>query len=247
MIGCQSVFPDAFVFPHPGRLLRALCSAVLQAGTAWLRQIVGVEVVEESTIIEEPVPRDEEPRDHVVLLDMSESMLSTDWKPSRLEAAKKAAKAYAEELGKNEPDAMVGAVGYGSRAATLCPLTSATEYCTFASAIDAAQTRGSTNITDGLETARRILKTSQRPAQVVLLSDGHHNTGPGPRRIAEELKQRAIIECVGIGGLPEKVHEDLLKSISSTRADGTKRYRWIGDEGQLVKQFRKLAGRITRA
>ena len=247
MIGCQSVIPVVFVFPRPVRILRALGGAVLQATTAWLRQILAAEVVEESTVIEEPIPRNDEPRDRVLVLDLSESMLSTDWRPSRLKAAKRAAKAFAEELSNNEPDALIGAVGYGSRAATLCPLTAAREYGTIASAIDAVHTRGTANITDGVRIAEKMLKPGQRPAQIVLLSDGHHNEGPGPQRIAEKLKQRAIIECVGIGGRPQDVDEKLLKSIASTRANGTKRYRWIGDEGQLVKQFRKLAGRITRA
>ena len=98
----------------------------------------------------------------------------------------------------------------------------------------------------GLKGALGLLKNPASPAQVVLLTDGQ-NTGKDPIALAERLKKRAVIECVGIGGSPEDVDECLLKQIASAYPDGTRRYRWIGQKEQLIKHFHKLAGGIRRA
>ena len=74
---------------------------------------------------------------------------------------------------------------------------------------------GTTNITEGLKAAGHLLGRSARACQVVLLSDGYHNTGPKPGPVAERLRQRAVLECVGIGGAPRDVDESLLKSMAS--------------------------------
>ena len=81
---------------------------------------------------------------------------------------------------------------------------------------------------------------------MVLLSDGHNNTGPDPRPIAHRLKRSAVIECIGIGGSPSDVDEELMKDIASAYPDGTKRYRWIGDPERLEEAFIELAVGITR-
>ena len=90
------------------------------------------------------------------------------------------------------------------------------------------------------------MRRCRRPCRIVLLSDGHHNYGRDPRPLAETLKHRAIIECIGIGGQPHDVDEALMRDIASPDGRGGKRYRWIGDRQQLVERFEELAGGITR-
>lgn len=197
---------------------------------------------------ERAIPRDSnDARDCVLVIDASGSMLATDWKPSRLKAAQEAAKAFCKRLAEEEPDANVAVVSYGDYAKVHCSLVSAALQKKLARRIELIDSRGCTNITDGLKKAFNILQGSRKTCQTVLLTDGHHNTGPSPARIANKLKKSVIIECVGIGGSPRDVDEELLEEIASEYPDGTKRYRWIGDKERLVQHFHKLAGRITRA
>ena len=184
-------------------------------------------------------------RDSALVLDASGSMMSDDWRPSRLEGAKVAAKAFVERLSQEDPEARVAVVGYGDSARTFCGLTTAKNVSKLNRCIDQIDCMGSTNMQAGLQEGLRLLRGQRGTCQVVLLTDGH-NTGRSPRKVAEEMKDFAVVECVGIGGSPREVDEKILKDIASAYPDGTKRYRWIGDTEHLVEHFHKLAGRITR-
>ena len=137
-------------------------------------------------------------------------------------------------------------VVYGRKANLVCNFTDATRYKTLESAIDSVRIIGSTNINSGLKSALDVLDGSHSDRQVVLLTDGCHNTGPDPRPMSDRLRELAVVECIGIGGTPRDVDEELLKYIASPYPDGTKRYRWIGDKERLVQHFHNLAGRIVR-
>ena len=201
---------------------------------------------------DDPAPAEPAPalpggsRNAVLVLDASPSMEAEDWKPSRLEAAKASARAYVNRLRAEEPDARVAVVAYSSSARTMCGLTPVSKVGRLLRAIDDITVGDGTNITAGLTTAGKHLQGIGRAAQVVLLTDGAHNTGPEPTPVAARLRTIAILETVGIGGQPADVNEDLLKAISSAYPDGSKRYRWIGDKETLVRHFHNLAGRITR-
>jgi Mg-chelatase subunit ChlD len=186
-------------------------------------------------------------RHSILDIDVSPSMLSRDWKPSRLKAAKEAANAFLKRLASEEPDAMVSIITYGRKGKLLSDFTSVTMYNELARIIHSARTICGTNITAALETAWDVLEHCHGPKQVVLLTDGCHNTGPDPRPTSDRLRDVAVVECIGIGGTPRDVDEELLKYIASPYPDGTKRYRWIGDKERLVQHFHNLAGRIVRA
>ncbi|MFC1793569.1 VWA domain-containing protein [Planctomycetota bacterium] len=186
-------------------------------------------------------------RNSIIIIDVSPSMELRDWKPSRLDAALESAKTFVTRLYKEEPAAKVGIVTYHRKAETILGLTKVKDYLYIQKAIDSIRTGSATNIGAGLAAAMSILGSHRGTNQVVLLSDGFHNCGSDPRPIADRLKKHAVIECVGIGGSPKNVDEKLLKYIASTRPDGSKRYRWIGDKGELVQHFHDLAGRLVRA
>jgi Mg-chelatase subunit ChlD len=188
-----------------------------------------------------------EVRIRIIIIDASGSMFSKDWKPSRLKAAQEAAKAFAERLMSEDPDAYIAVIAYGSCATLLIELTAARKLNRLFEAIDSISDLGSTNITAGLEIASHLLESNRSLGQIVLLTDGHHNTGHNPKSTSDKLKELAIIECIGIGGTPKDVDERLLKYIASSYPDGSKRYRWIGDKEKLVQHFHNLAGRIVRA
>lgn len=188
-------------------------------------------------------------RDAVLVLDMSLSMVSKDWNPSRLAAAQQASLAFVDRLSREEPTAQVAVVAYNDVAATVCSLTPVTERTKIAKTIKGIEVSGSTNITAGLKEALRLLqKRESTTAQVVLLTDGEHTTGREPSGIAAKVREIAILECVGIGGTSTDVDEKLLRSISSKHPDGSPRYRWIGQKEQerLVKVFHNMAGRIRK-
>ena len=185
-------------------------------------------------------------RDCVLVLDASGSMESEDWPPTRLEGAKEAAKEFCRRLALEEADARVAIVAYGCDAETCCPLTAVGDLPRLEQAIDEIECLGSTNMRAGLREAFHLLSRSRRDGQVVFLSDGE-NTGRCLDAIAAKLRTRAIVECVGIGGYPSDVDEELMRKVASEHPDGSKRYRWIGDRKRLVKHFQNLAGRITRS
>ena len=186
------------------------------------------------------------PRDHVLVLDASPSMLEPDWPPSRLQAAQQSAAAFCRRLARDEPEARIALVAYGGFAEILCPLTPARHLDKLLRHINRIQVVDATNIGDGTQKAAEALARARGTSQVVLLSDGHNNTGPDPRPIAHRLKRSAVIECIGIGGSPSDVDEELMKDIASAYPDGTKRYRWIGDPERLEEAFIELAVGITR-
>lgn len=190
----------------------------------------------------------EETSRHSILgIDVSPSMNATDWKPSRLKAAQKAAKTFVDRLAHEDRNARVSVVFYGGSAEVAAQAIPVTRQAELERCIDAAKGSGGTNITAGLMDALSLTSYPSRLNQVVLLTDGHHNTGTGPRQVSDQLRKEATVECIGIGGKPSDVDEALLKYIASSHPDGTKRYRWIGDEEKLVQHFHDLAGRITRA
>ncbi len=185
-------------------------------------------------------------RDCVLVIDASGSMLGDDWKPSRLDAAKKSAKTFAKRLSQEQPNACIGAVVFGCEARVICRLTAAKEFGKISRQIDQIDAGGSTNMYAGLKAAFKLLKDHGQVCQVVLLTDGR-NTQKNPENLAKKLKEFTTIECVGIGGSPDDVDEALLKKIASSYPDGKKRYRWIGQKEQLIKHFHNLAGAIRRA
>jgi hypothetical protein len=170
-----------------------------------------------------------------------------DWKPNRLAGAIESAVAYVEQLAREDSNACVSVIRYATSAEVVVPLTPCRYSEQINNQIRRIQTGSATNITSALMAAYDSCSKSNGTNQVILLSDGFHNVGPDPRGISDRLKKYATIECVGIGGDPMSVDEQLMLYIASTRPDGSKRYRWIGQKEVLVQHFRELAGGLTRA
>ena len=212
-------------------------------------------------------PATGQPERLVVAIDVSPSMEDTDWPPSRLAAAIAAVIALIQRKLRIAPADEVAIVTYGGSASTLCPaLTVGQRADDMIGLLDRLDTHGGTNMTAALTEARRTLG-GRKPSgwldrllpptpqsghslhqRVILLTDGHYNTGGSPKSAATALKKAGVcIDCVGIGGDPSAVDEDILRTIASRYEDGvTPRYAFIGDKGGLIKKFEELAGRISR-
>ncbi|PCJ56435.1 MAG: hypothetical protein COA73_12115 [Candidatus Hydrogenedentota bacterium] len=185
-------------------------------------------------------------RDVVAIFDVSGSTGNTDWPPTRLDGGKEAVRKLHSELLQSSPDARIGIVAFSNRASIVCPLISVRDSNGFHSSLTSMKSGGGTCIYSGIKGALEMLASSSSTAQVILVSDGlddWHN----PRELARNLKAKAVIDCVGIGGSPRAVDEPLLKDIASFNRDGSKRYRWIGEPQHLVDHFEKLAGRICES
>jgi Ca-activated chloride channel homolog len=201
----------------------------------------------------------------IIAIDVSPSMESTDWPPSRLKAAQEAAIALIQrkvELGLGRDE--VGIVAFADMTVVCCrPLRVASHTRELADAIGSLKVGNGTNIAAALEASGRLLlpwprwfrrtrsspNDNDAPTQhrIIALTDGDHNVGKDPRPVARSLRRAgACIDCIGIAARSD-VNENLLRSIASKdQHTGEHRYIFIGDRVQLIERFRQLAGRISR-
>jgi len=137
--------------------------------------------------------------DLVIALDVSGSMLSMDFKPDRLEAAKNMAIEFID----GRPNDRIGLVIFSGEAFTQCPIT--TDHAVLKNLfrdIHSGMIDDGTALGDGLATAINRLRGSKAVSKVIiLLTDGVNNMGSlDPRSASEIAKLYGIrIYTVGIG------------------------------------------------
>jgi len=136
--------------------------------------------------------------DLVVALDISGSMLAEDFKPTRLDEAKRAVQSLLAGLTGDR----VSLVAFSGAAAIMCPLTS--DYSALGLFLDLAKPgyipQGGTNIGDALQLSARLLKGSEgRDKAVILITDGEDHVGNLDLRISELADLGAKVYAVGIG------------------------------------------------
>ncbi|MDP2662509.1 MAG: VWA domain-containing protein [Dehalococcoidia bacterium] len=160
----------------------------------------------------------------ILTVDVSASMRAEDLKPSRMEAAKAAARAFVEKQPRN---VRIGVVSFSTVAAVVQAPTTDRE--AVLSAINRLATQRSTAIGSGILTSvdalfegpgatptplpRDSLSLSQptpaptplprgtfAPATIVLLSDGQSNAGPSPLQAAKQASDRGVrVFTIGMG------------------------------------------------
>ena len=160
----------------------------------------------------------------ILTIDISGSMRAQDLEPSRLDAAKTAARAFVE----NQPrDVRIGVVAFSATAALVQPPTKDRE--DVLDAIDRLRTQRGTSVGSGLLVSLEavfenpdadrssasvdllaqpdpasapppVAPGSYTQAVVVLLSDGQSNQGPDPLEIADQFADRGVrVFTVGVG------------------------------------------------
>ena len=140
----------------------------------------------------------------MIAMDISQSMLTEDLSPNRLEAAKQVAYEFIE----GRPNDNIGLTLFGGEAFTQCPMT--TDHIallsTFRGVSCDLQTNGTispgTAIGMGLTNAVSRLTTSKAPSKVViLLTDGANNAGDiSPLTAAEIAKQKGVrVYTIAVG------------------------------------------------
>lgn len=160
----------------------------------------------------------------ILTIDVSGSMRADDLKPSRIEAAKAAARAFVQG---QPPNVRIGVVSFSTTASIVqAPTTNRDEIL---AAIDRLSPQRSTAIGSGILTSLSAIfeqpgatptpsssdalggpepsptptpvpRGTHAPAVIVLLSDGASNTGPSPLDAAQEAADRGVrIYTVGVG------------------------------------------------
>lgn len=135
----------------------------------------------------------------VLAMDISGSMLAEDFKPNRIEAAKKVALDFIDK----RPNDLIGIVIFAGESFTLCPITS--DHAVLKnqiSKIESGMLIDGTAIGEGLATAVNRLKDVKTKSKVIiLLTDGVNNAGSiAPLTAGEIAKTFGIrVYTIGVG------------------------------------------------
>jgi Ca-activated chloride channel family protein len=189
--------------------------------------------------------------DIVLALDVSGSMQATDFLPSRLEAAKAAAKLFVKELRGGD---RVGIVTFSGVSYIISPISE--NFDEVLEKIDAVKigAEDGTAIGDGIITSVSLLGgSSGRKKIIVLLSDGENNRGVSPLDAAQFAKKSGVaIYTVGIGSregsfIPGTfqivgLDEELLQGIAKTTGG---EYARATSEDALRQIYSDIAKKIT--
>lgn len=195
----------------------------------------------------------------VLVTDASGSMNAEDVAPTRMEAAKNAAKRFLDGVPKQT---RVGLVGYARSPSIVQEPT--TDRGVVTTAINALTASGPTYTQDALDVALDAIRAegdpskndgTRPPGAIVLLSDGTPDQSQQPLVSAERAKrERVPIYTValgtpggtisGLGGAPQPVPPDpeLMEQIA--RASGGESFS-VADAGQLDQIYESLGTRVA--
>jgi Ca-activated chloride channel homolog len=205
----------------------------------------------------------------VLVTDSSGSMQATDVKPTRLHAARNAAKSF---VGDTPEKVELGFITFSSAAQVLVPPTDDRDRVR--ESIDSLRPNGGTAIGSAIQSALTTLKpvldrnkgnenakkSKKRapPASVVLLSDGYSTTGPPPMDAAREAKRQNVpVYTVALGTENASVQiadpvggyrtvqvppdRETLKRIANTTGG---KFFATGDASKLTDIYKSLGTRI---
>jgi Ca-activated chloride channel family protein len=137
--------------------------------------------------------------DIVIALDVSSSMLARDFKPNRLEAAKKVASKF---IAGRESD-NIGVVIFAGESLTGVPMkVDRSQLISYIESINMDMLEDGTAIGDGIATSLNRLKEGKAKSKsIILLTDGSNNTGVvAPISASEVAKELGVkIYTIGIG------------------------------------------------
>jgi Ca-activated chloride channel family protein len=127
----------------------------------------------------------------VLVTDVSGSMDAQDVAPTRLEATRRAAQRFVDEV----PDGLrVGLVSFSDSASVLADPT--TDHDAVRSSLAGLDAEGATATGEGLQAAVDLLRgrrgSDRPPSAIVLLSDGRRTAGRDPLAVAREARRLGI-------------------------------------------------------
>jgi Ca-activated chloride channel family protein len=189
----------------------------------------------------------------MLVTDASGSMAATDVEPSRLEAVRAAAKTFLDRV---PDDLRVGAMSFAqSPLATTRPTT---DRDAVRNLIDDTIANGGTGTGDALDVAINAVrpkgaKDKDKPAAIVLLSDGRTTSGKNPAIVAQRAKElRVPVYTVSLGtpegtvpgnGAPFPVPPDPDTMKRVAQVSGGKFYN-VTDSARLSDIYTRLGRQI---
>jgi Ca-activated chloride channel family protein len=195
----------------------------------------------------------------VVTIDISLSMMATDVKPTRLEAAKSAAGEFVRSL---PPKFNVALVSFAGTATTVVPPT--LDRGAVTAAIDNLQPDRSTAIGEGIYTSLAALAqvppdpenpNAVVPARIVLLSDGKTQIGRSSEQAAMAAKaQKVPIYTIAygtadgyieIGGRQEPVPVDKAELARVAKISGGEAYS-AASAGELKQVYKDIGSSVGK-
>jgi Ca-activated chloride channel homolog len=245
---------------------RTMFDMVIPRDRTWLRHLaVGLSILSLLTLtLAFAKPKDEVsvPRERatiVVTIDVSLSMEATDVKPTRLEAAKSAARDFVNAL---PPKFNVALVSFAGTAMTVVPPT--LDRGAVTAAIENLSPDRSTAIGEGIYTSLAALAQvppdpdnpdAVVPARVVLLSDGKTQVGRTSDEAALEAKaQRVPIYTIAygtaegyieIGGRQEPVPVDKAELARVSKISGGEAYS-AASAGELKQVYKDIGSSVGK-
>jgi Ca-activated chloride channel homolog len=240
----------AGVFGNP-----ALLPNVVTARPGWRRVVPVLLYLLAATVLLLALARPEAtaqvPRDQatiMLVMDSSKSMLTTDVSPSRIEAARKAADAFLQEI----PDRFqVGLVTFaGAPSVAALPTT---DKDAIRSALRTAPIRQGTAVGDALVRAlqasrpRNMVGNDRPPTAVLLLTDGESVSGISPVAAAQQAAQEKVpVFTVALAAQPPPELQQIAEVsggqsfTAPTSEQLTAVYRDLGSRLTYVKEKREL-------
>lgn len=135
--------------------------------------------------------------DFVLAIDSSSSMLADDFNPNRLEAAKRAALNFLDDLPSRTK---VGLVTFsGTAYANQFPTT---DMALLKAAIEEIKVSrvGGTDLGNAIITSSNLLVTSEKPRAIIILTDGQDNVGvPVSEATTYANQYQVIVHTIGLG------------------------------------------------
>ena len=231
-VASQAEFGNLDLLPNvvdrePGRL-RYLPPVIMLVALVFL--IVGV-ARPHATV---SVPREE--ATIVLAMDVSRSMKATDVEPTRLDAARTAAKTFLDEV----PEKFrVGVVSFATRAAVGVAPTEDRELVV--ASLDTLAPGEGTAIGDAVALSLRVGQPQEQgavapPRAIVLLSDGARDGGQvDPSEVAKQAKKQGVPVYSVLVGTPDGVVEEKLTG-------GYKRTIHVPTNPETLKQVAATSG-----
>jgi Ca-activated chloride channel family protein len=182
--------------------------------------------------------------DIIISMDVSVSMLSRDFEPSRLAVSKEVAQDFVDQ----RPYDRIGLVVFAGESFTQCPLTTDHQVLkSFLGNVQEGLLKNGTAIGMGLATAVKRLEDSDAKSKIViLLTDGVENEGylrsPAAIRLAKEVGVK--VYTIGVGS------QGQARTPSGIMPDGSYTYRWMRvtiDERLLTRIAEETGGQYFRA
>ncbi|MDO8365393.1 MAG: VWA domain-containing protein [Saprospiraceae bacterium] len=182
--------------------------------------------------------------DIMLVMDVSPSMLSKDFRPDRLTVAKEVASSFVSR----RPHDQLGLVVFSGGAFTQCPLTNDRRILqAFIKNLQAGRLPDGTAIGMGLATALRHLDKGESKSKIVLLiTDGENNAGDlGPLTAAAAAKSLGVrVYTIGIGT------DGIVQSPTYQNANGSFAFaaRQMSFDTQLLEEMASMTnGKFYRA